>query len=88
MAAAALSQPLLVIEESEARAVAKGIANVARHYDVGRLSAQTMDWVNLCMTLITVYGTRFAAMRMQASKAEAAASPATNVFGFPVGQGG
>ena len=79
MAAAALAQPMLVIDEDEARAVAKGISNVARHYDVVALSAQTMDWVFLCTTLVTVYGTRFAAMRMEARKNE----PAANVTAFP-----
>ena len=82
MAATVLKQPLLMLDESEAAALAKAGAGVARHYPM-KASAQAVDWVNLIMCLGTVYGTRVVAMKMQQSE-----PPKQNPLGWGTIEGG
>jgi len=53
--------PEMRIDESEAAKLSKGIANVARHYDV-TATQKTIDWSNLVMVLAMIYGTRMMAI--------------------------
>lgn len=62
MLAAIASNPVLALDKSEAELVAKGIANVARNYDVPGVSQITLDWVALIQALGVVYGTRIVVM--------------------------
>jgi len=63
----------LEMEQEEASKLAGAMANVARHYDM-QASAKAMDWTNLIFVAGSLYGTRFAAIRLRRimEKAEAA----------------
>lgn len=59
---AAISKtPEIVIDETEAKALADGAAKVARHYNI-IISEKSQDWANFIMALAAVYGTRLVAM--------------------------
>lgn len=51
--------PELAMDKGESDALAKGIANVAKHYDVVAMSEKTAAWVNLGQIAAMVYGPRF-----------------------------
>lgn len=53
----------LKIDESEGKILATGIANVAKHYDIGGADAKTLDWFNLFQSLAIVYGPRIYMIR-------------------------
>lgn len=52
----------MALDQNEAKELAKGIANVSRHYDVST-SQKTMDIANLVMVCGMVYGSRILAIR-------------------------
>lgn len=54
-AAEALNVPGLMIQETEAEAIASALVDVLQHYDF-EASAKTIAWANLVGTLATVYG--------------------------------
>lgn len=54
-AADALNVPDLMIQETEAEAIASALVDVLQHYDF-EASAKTIAWANLVGTLATVYG--------------------------------
>ncbi len=54
--------PELEIDVDESEKLAKGIANVARHYDT-KVSAKALDWYYLIQVLVLIYGTRLYAIR-------------------------
>lgn len=54
--------PELEIDEAESEKLAKGIANVSRHYDT-QVSAKALDWYYLIQVLVLIYGTRLYAIR-------------------------
>lgn len=58
MAAAALSAPELVIQESDAKSLAIAIAEVSKHYPM-TIDPKTMAWVNLVSAAGMIYGPRF-----------------------------
>lgn len=60
--AAIAKSPELAIDEIEAKNLAAGVSNVARHYNMGT-TQKTLDWFNLFQALALVYGTRIFAMR-------------------------
>lgn len=74
MAAAAIKVPELMLEESEAKKIAEAGAKVASHYNV-IASPKTVDWVNFCMVLGMVYGTRLVAVRARLHTEAAAKKP-------------
>lgn len=61
------------LDKAEARSLAEGMNNVARHYDIGA-SQKAMDWANLVGICAMVYGSRMFAYRarMAAQKPKAA----------------
>ncbi len=60
---AAISKtPEMALDQSEAKELAKGIANVSRHYDVST-TQKTMDIANLVMVAGMIYGSRIMAIR-------------------------
>ena len=61
MLAGLTKTPEFCIDQSEAKMLAEGAANVARHYNV-IVNEKTQDWANLIMCLGAVYGTRFVAI--------------------------
>ena len=69
MLAAATGNPLLDINESEAKLLATAAGKVQRHYPM-KASAEALDWCNLAMVVMTVYGTRVMAFKMTAKKEE------------------
>lgn len=81
MAATVLSEPMLIIEQDEAAALAKAIGQVSRHYDL-HASSKVVDWTNLVMCLGSIYGTRFIAMRAAASREK---QPDATVLNFVSG---
>lgn len=69
----------LALDQEEAANLAKGIANVARHYSV-QASQVSLDWANLAMTLIMVYGTRGVAIKNNRKKKPKSPERAPNVI--------
>jgi hypothetical protein len=57
MLAAMMGAPEMLLSKDEANAVAVGLNNVARHYDLSA-TQKTLDWVNLAMILGSTYGVR------------------------------
>lgn len=86
---AGIMHPHMKIDENEAKTLATGISNVARHYDVGA-TEKTLDWCNLFMALGMVYGTRIVSINMDLQarkKAKAAKEPDVQDIGtFSNGQ--
>lgn len=83
--AAVTKVPELALDKAESTELAKGISNVARHYDVSA-SAKSIDIANLAMIAATVYGTRlfaFRARRDKERKARAASDAAEKTFFNP-----
>ena len=72
-----------MLDPKEAAQLAQAIANVQRHYE-SVISAKTLDWSRLVMTLGTIYGSRALAIGMRrkaAAKKPPQQSPAgANVF--------
>lgn len=66
----------LAIDKTEAETLATGVANVARHYDIGGASQKTLDWFNLIQALALVYGTRLYAVRGKFRKKPKVQNPA------------
>lgn len=64
MLAAITKVPEFELDQSEGAKLAKGIQNVARHYDLAA-SQKSIDIANLVMILAAVYGSRIMAMRMR-----------------------
>ncbi len=52
-------------------------SNVARHYDLGETSQQTVDWCQFFLALGVVYGARIPLLLSNKPKAETAQRPAT-----------
>jgi hypothetical protein len=73
MGAAILDTPELVLDESEAKALADASAKVAAHYN-HTIDPRTMAWVNLAMVAGGIYGTRIFAIRARYKAAAAAAA--------------
>lgn len=75
----------MALEKAESEELAKGIASVARHYDVSA-SAKSVDIANLIMIVGMIYGPRIFAYRTRKSAArkrkEAENAPGQNVFQF------
>lgn len=68
MLAAVCKEPGLALNKDEAGSLAQAVANVQRHYPGFETTQLTVDWGNLAMCLIMVYGTRAAAMTMKKKK--------------------
>jgi len=75
--AAITKTPEFVLSENESEELAKGIANVSRHYDVAA-SAKTVDIMNLAMVAGMIYGSRIMAMRNRKATEKKAAREADN----------
>lgn len=71
---AAVTSPVMVIDGEEAKLMATGISNVARHYDVSA-TEKTLDWANLFMALGAVYGPRIMTMDWKRKPKAAAEKP-------------
>lgn len=68
---ASLAQtPEMAIDKMEANTLAIGIANVARHYDMGA-TQKSLDWANLISVVGMVYGTRIYAIRARVAQEKA-----------------
>lgn len=82
MVSAAIKVPELALDEKEAKQIAEAGAKVATHYNV-IASPKTVDWVNFCMVLGMVYGTRLIAvrarLRTEATKKPPARKPSSEV---------
>jgi hypothetical protein len=78
----------LALDKAEARALAEGYSNVARHYPLLAKSEKVIDWGNLLMALSIVYGPRAVAIRNRLSaapKPQAVPRPAGNAAANGVG---
>jgi hypothetical protein len=75
--AAITKTPEFSLSETESEELAKGIANVSRHYDVAA-SAKTVDIMNLAMVAGMIYGSRIMAMRNRKSAEKKAKKDAEN----------
>jgi len=62
MLASITKTPELILDESEAKAIAEATAKVSELYDLSA-DPKTIAWCNLAMVCGTVYGTRFIAIR-------------------------
>lgn len=62
LGAALFSCPELKWEENEAKEVTKAIANVAQHYPQLEMAPKLVAWINLCLILGAVEGTRILAI--------------------------
>lgn len=65
------------IDEDEAEKLAKGVANVTRHYDVPRMAQKTVDWIMLIQTCGALYGPRLMAMRLDRAARNAKPAPSS-----------
>jgi hypothetical protein len=60
MAAMYFNNTAIRLEDGEASAMAEGIKNVARHYDIVRkVSPEAQDWANLLIITTTIYSAKF-----------------------------
>lgn len=78
MLASIVQNPTLMLSAEESENLAKGIVNVARHYDASGMSAKTIDWVNLIMVAGAIYGTRFVTWRRMRQDGQMQAEPPVN----------
>jgi len=69
MLASVVQVPELALERDEAAKLAGAIEKVSRHYPVN-IAPKAVDWTNLAICAVTIYGTRIAAYRLRL-KAEA-----------------
>lgn len=76
------------IDKEEADKLAKGIANVARHYNVPGVAQKTKDWIMLMQTLGVIYVPRAIAfnIRRNAEKPRPVPVPAIAVGMSPARQ--
>lgn len=75
----------LALDKTESKMLAEGVANVARHYDLGA-TQKSIDWANLIQCVGLIYGTRIYAIRSRVQKERrdaAAASSMTSVHHVP-----
>ena len=57
------SVPEIALDPTEAKTLAEGAANVARHYDLGVTTQKALDWSNLIGIVAITYGSRIIAVR-------------------------
>lgn len=69
MLAAMTETPELVLAPQEAEELAKAIQANARHYNIPAVGPKVLDGINLAMVLVTIYGGRFAAIRLRMNAA-------------------
>lgn len=81
MLASIVHVPELELDKEEAGKLANAIEKVSRHYPVN-IAPKAVDWANLGICAVTIYGTRIAAYRFRL-KAEGATG---NVAPFQVVQ--
>lgn len=67
MLAALIKVPEFAIEQTEAKQLSIGIANVGRHYDM-KINEKAVDWIFLIQTMAIVYGPRIAVMNMRSKE--------------------
>ena len=72
-----LKAPELELSDDEAKQYAKGVAMVARHYDMGA-SAKTLDWFNLMTTMASIYGVRVIAIAARRKAERRGGGPVVN----------
>jgi len=71
MLAALVRVPEFAIEQSEAKQLSIGIANVGRHYDM-KINEKAVDWIFLIQTMAVVYGPRLAVLSQKSRENRAA----------------
>jgi hypothetical protein len=59
-------QPLLALDDAEARKIADAMANVGKHYDIP-VSPVTQAWIALVGTIGAIYYAKIAVIRMTRS---------------------
>lgn len=62
---------LLAITEDEAQKMSAAITRVTELYEIRILPEKTMAWINLSVTLASVYGPRIAASSLKAKRKKA-----------------
>ncbi|MGE3387941.1 MAG: hypothetical protein AB7K41_14520 [Bdellovibrionales bacterium] len=73
--AARAGEPTLALDESEATQVAEAVSNVGKHYNIP-VSPVTQAWIGLGMTVASIYGGKFAAIKFRKEmKVEPAPKP-------------
>lgn len=55
----------LQLDDSEGEKLAAAVEKVARHYDIPDVASETKDWIGLIICAGTIYGSRFAAWKME-----------------------
>jgi hypothetical protein len=75
MLAAFTKQPNFIVTEEEAAKLAKGISRVAELYDAPLLDERTRAWIGLALVGAEVYGTRIAAVVVEAKRRQNGATP-------------
>lgn len=74
--------PELVVEEAEAKALAKSAQNVMRHYDVAP-NQVVLDWIAFAGCLGSIYGTRAFAIAARRAREREEAKGTGQVINFP-----
>jgi hypothetical protein len=86
MLAAFTGQPILQIDQKEARLLAEGIVAVQSQYPNVLMSDKQQAWFLFAMACATVYGPRLWMLRSQATAKKAANVPTpSNVVKMPLG---
>jgi hypothetical protein len=80
MMASLLQTPELMIAPDEAKMLADGVNNVARHYDI-IADEKTAAWVNLAMVCGAVYGPRVFVLWTKKKDAPKTPPNVTSLFG-------
>ena len=85
MGAAFLKAPALALTEEESRTLAAAVVRVTDLYDVPLMSEEARAWLNLGMVGCGVYGTRIAAVMLEAKKTKEAKLAAKTAAANPMG---
>jgi hypothetical protein len=72
--------PELKLDEDEAKAYAKAVANVARHYPAFPITQELQDWLALGLVTVRIYSTRAIAIGIRKKRKAGAPSGETVVI--------
>ena len=77
--------PELKLDEDEAKAYAKAVANVARHYPSFPITQELQDWLALGLVVVRVYSTRAIAIGIRKKRGKPGSQTASETVIRPTG---